>query len=183
MELRQKIVSFPLSSGVYLMKNLRGEILYVGKAVSLRKRVQSYFRSSRSFSKTDALVSQIDDIEIIETASAAEALILEASLIKKYKPKFNVELRDDKSYPVIEITNERFPKISIVRPRVKRAGCQYYGPYVNVKLVREALKIIRKFFISVPAILSLTKSALIITFGYATRLASKISIKKLTLEI
>ena len=146
MDFKEKIKNFSANSGVYLMKNVQGEIIYAGKAVSLRQRIQSYFRSSKNLSKIDSLVAQISSIETMETASEAEALILEASLIKKYKPKFNVELRDDKSYPYIEVTHERFPRILIVRPREKVKGYKYYGPYVNVKLVREALSIIRKIF-------------------------------------
>ena len=147
MEIHKKINTFPLTSGVYLMKDLSGEVLYVGKAISLRKRVQSYFRKSRGIlSKTDLLVEAIKDIDYISTASEAEALILEASLIKEYQPKFNVELRDDKSYPFIEITAEEFPRISVVRPITKDASSKYYGPYVNPKLIREALDIIRKIF-------------------------------------
>ncbi len=144
--IREKIKSLPLTSGVYLMKNIRGDVVYVGKAVSLRKRVQSYFRAAKGRSKTDLLVAEIDTIDCVETHSEAEALILEASLIKQYKPKYNIELRDDKSYPYIEITKEKFPKISIVRPRVKNPKHMYYGPYVEVGLVREALSIIRKIF-------------------------------------
>jgi excinuclease ABC subunit C len=135
-----------LSSGVYIMKDENGNILYVGKAVSLRKRVQSYFRKGRFLSKTDFLVSGIRDIECLPTASEAEALILEASLIKQHQPKFNVDLRDDKSYPYIEITNEEFPRVGVVRPRERKKGYQYYGPYVNAQLIREALTIIRKIF-------------------------------------
>ena len=147
MEIHKKINTLPLSSGVYLMKGPSGEVLYVGKAVSLRKRVQSYFRKSRGIlSKTDLLVEAIKDIDYISTASEAEALILEASLIKQYQPKFNVELRDDKSYPFIEITQEKFPRISVVRPITKDVSSKYYGPYVNPKLIREALDIIRKIF-------------------------------------
>ena len=163
MDVKEKVKSLPLSSGVYLMKDKEAKVIYVGKAVSLRKRVQSYFReaapsrgrASRTFSKTDLLVSEIADIECILTGSEAEALILEASLIKQYQPKFNVELRDDKSYPYIEVTREQFPRISIVRPNTKKAlgkgitrktAVKYYGPYVNVQLIREALGIIRKIF-------------------------------------
>ncbi len=159
---QQKINSLPLTSGVYLMKGKQGEVLYVGKAVSLRKRVQSYFRKSQGIlSKTDLLVEAIHDIAHVPTASEAEALILEASLIKQYQPKFNIELRDDKSYPFIEITPEEFPRISVVRPNIKlsreeskkfsqdasqNVSAKYYGPYVNPKLIREALDIIRKIF-------------------------------------
>lgn len=152
--LSEKIKGLPLSSGVYLMKNADGKVLYVGKAVSLRKRVQSYFRGhapwgkAKTYSKTDFLVSEIRDIEIISTQSAAEALILEASLIKQHQTKYNVDLRDDKSYPYIEVTGEKFPRIAVVRPRPsgKNKTSQYFGPYVNPKLIREALTIIRKIF-------------------------------------
>ncbi|OGX07965.1 MAG: hypothetical protein A2Z88_04700 [Omnitrophica WOR_2 bacterium GWA2_47_8] len=136
----------PRSSGVYLMKDENGAVIYIGKAVSLNKRVQSYFRKQKHFSKTDLLVSHIRDIETIATSSEAEALILEASLIKQYQPKYNIELRDDKSYPYIEITGEEFSRIAIVRPREKTKTSRYYGPYVEVTLVREALSIIRKIF-------------------------------------
>ncbi len=147
MNLRERIISLPLTSGVYLMKNADGKVIYIGKAVSLRKRVQSYFRRSRpSDPKTDFLVSEIADIEIMTTASEAEALILEAGLIKKFVPKFNVELKDDKSYPYIEVTGEEFPRVAVVRPRVKNKDSRYFGPYVNARLIREALTIIRKIF-------------------------------------
>ncbi len=145
--LAQILKSLPLSSGVYLMKDNLGKVIYVGKAVSLRKRVQSYFRRSGDGRiKTDLLVVEINNIETIETASEAEALILEASLIKQYDPRFNVVLKDDKSYPFIEITNEEFPKVSVERPRVKNPHSTYFGPYVNPALIREALTIIRKIF-------------------------------------
>jgi len=153
-ELKNTIRSFPLTSGVYLMKNARGKIIYIGKAVSLRKRVQSYFRGSSSrnkpgskvYSKTDMLVADIRSIDYIDTASEAEALILEASLIKKHTPRYNIDLRDDKSYPLIEITNEKFPKVTIVRPTKRSSRSKYYGPYINPRLIREALSIIRKIF-------------------------------------
>jgi len=129
------------------MKDSSDNVIYVGKAINLYKRVQSYFRKSKgALSKTDLLVSEISDIDIIETDSEAEALILEASLIKKYDPKYNVELRDDKSYPLIEISGEKFPRISIERPHKRKKSSKYYGPYVKVGLVREALAIIRKIF-------------------------------------
>ncbi|MCH7879319.1 MAG: GIY-YIG nuclease family protein, partial [candidate division Zixibacteria bacterium] len=171
LSLKGKLAGLPSQPGVYLFKDARGKVIYVGKAIALRKRVQSYFRKSHgALSKTDLLVSEIDDIDTIETDSEAEALILEASLIKKYGPKYNVELKDDKSYPVIEITGEIFPRISVVRPaslahhpehslepaerrsqRVerphkKKKNATYFGPYVNPGLIREALTIIRKIF-------------------------------------
>ena len=119
MGLAEKIKFLPLTSGVYLMKDASGTIIYVGKAVSLRKRVQSYFRWKKTNSKTDLLAADIRDIDTINTASEAEALILEASLIKQHQPRYNVELRDDKSYPYIEVTGEEFPRIAVVRPRQK----------------------------------------------------------------
>ncbi len=147
MDIKKKIKAVPLTSGVYLMKDGKGEVIYVGKAVSLRKRLQSYFRRRDiAFSKTDMLVGEIADLDYIETASEAEALLLEAGLIKQYKPKYNVELKDDKSYPFIEITKETFPIISVARPRTRLKGARYYGPYVNAKLIREALMILRKIF-------------------------------------
>ena len=146
MDLPEKINALPMTSGVYLMKDAQGRVLYIGKAVCLKKRVESYFRPSRGVvTKTDLLVPQIHDVGYIPTASEAEALILEASLIKQYQPKFNVELRDDKSYPFIQVTNEEFPRISVERPAFKKDSA-YYGPYVNPKLIREALDIIRKIF-------------------------------------
>ncbi len=154
LDIQQKIKTLPLTSGVYLMKDGSGHVIYIGKAVSLRKRVQSYFRPTRGVpSKTDVLVNEIRAVDHIETFSEAEALLLEASLIKKYQPKYNVELKDDKSYPYIEITGEPFPRISLVRRIAfergqERAakGAVYYGPYVSAGLVREALTIIRRIF-------------------------------------
>ena len=144
----EKIKNLPLTSGVYLMKDADGKVIYVGKAVSLRKRVQSYFHKTKTVSKTDALVVEVRDIDIIQTQSEAEALILEASLIKQYQTKYNVELRDDKTYPYIEITGEKFPRIAVVRPRPggENKASKYYGPYVEVTLIREALDIIRRIF-------------------------------------
>ena len=154
MDIQQKIRTLPLASGVYLMRDVSGRVIYVGKAVSLRKRVQSYFRSRRGVSsKTDVLVNEIRAVDHIETSSEAEALLLEAGLIKKYQPKYNVELKDDKSYPYIEISGEPFPRISLIR-RVSfergqardAKGAVYYGPYVSAGLIREALTIIRRIF-------------------------------------
>lgn len=151
MDIQAVIKTIPHNSGVYLMKDTAGKVIYIGKAVSLRKRVQSYFRHARFLSKTDALVNDIRDIGFIETASEAEALLLEASLIKKHQPKYNVGLRDDKSYPYIQITNEAFPRISVVRcgkgelPQ-DSSEASYYGPYVNAGLIREALTIVRRIF-------------------------------------
>jgi len=147
MDIKDQISKLPLTSGVYLMKGAAGKVIYVGKAVSLRKRVQSYFRRTRGpRTKADLLVAEIAVIDHLPTASEAEALILEASLIKQYRPKYNVELRDDKSYPLIEVTAETYPRITVQRPSTRKKGAKYYGPYVNPRLIREALTIIRKIF-------------------------------------
>lgn len=148
-DLQQTLQSLPITSGVYLMKDKDGVIIYVGKAVSLRKRVQSYFRKDTGSYKTDLLVSVINSIDHINTASEAEALILEASLIKKHLPKYNIELKDSKTYPHIQITKEEFPLISVVRlnsQKAKKVKADYYGPYTSPALIREALIIIRKIF-------------------------------------
>ncbi len=149
MDHQAKLKLLPTSSGVYLYKDNSGTVIYVGKAIDIRKRVSSYFRANTQSLKTDVLVKHIADIDTIQTASEAEALLLEASLIKQHQPKYNVELKDNKSYPYIEITKEAFPLVSIVRldhGKYDSAAAEYYGPYVNPKLIREALQIIRKIF-------------------------------------
>jgi len=138
--------SIPPASGVYLMKDDSGTVIYVGKAVDLKKRVASYFRRRPTLSKTDFLVDKIADIDTVVTGSEAEALILEASLIKRYQPYYNISLRDDKTYPYIEITGDPFPRVAIVRPRALNPASTYYGPYTSVSLIREALEIIRRIF-------------------------------------
>jgi excinuclease ABC subunit C len=150
MDIKEVLKNIPLSSGVYLMKDAGDKVLYVGKAIALRKRVQSYFRKSKKdLSKTDHLVAAIRKIDWILTTSEAEALLLEASLIKKYHPKYNVELRDDKSYPSILITKESYPRVEVVRPRMGKGvegEGRLFGPYVDAKLIREALTIVRRIF-------------------------------------
>src|SRR5476651_1091850 len=115
MDIKSRIKGLPTSSGVYLYKEAAGTVIYVGKAVNIRKRVESYFRGKTGSYKTDLLVSNIANIETVQTASEAEALILEASLIKQYQPKFNIELKDGKTYPYIQITKDDFPLVSVVR--------------------------------------------------------------------
>lgn len=146
MDIQEVVKTLPLTSGVYLMKDEKARVIYIGKAISLRKRVQSYFRKNHPDAKTRQLVERIVSIQTIDTQSEAEALILEASLVRQYRPKYNIDLKDNKSYPLIQITKEEFPRISIERPRQKRDDCIYYGPYVNATLIREALKIIRRIF-------------------------------------
>ncbi len=129
-----------------MFKDKSGKILYVGKAGVLRNRVRSYFQKSRPFHpKLEALVRKIADVEWIVTDSEVEALILENNLIKEYKPRYNVSLRDDKSYPYIRITNEDFPQVFITRKLV-RDGSEYFGPYTDVKNVRFVLKTLKRIF-------------------------------------
>ncbi|MBF0330435.1 MAG: excinuclease ABC subunit UvrC [Candidatus Omnitrophica bacterium] len=147
--LKAKISGLPLTSGVYLMKDAAGVIIYVGKAVNLRRRVQSYFRGKTHHIKTDQLVENITDIDVVLTHSEAAALILEAALVKEHQPKYNIELKDSKSYPYIEISAGEFPRVSVIRfnkAEQKKKGAVYFGPYVDAGLIREALVIIRKIF-------------------------------------
>ncbi|MFH0913523.1 MAG: excinuclease ABC subunit UvrC [Candidatus Omnitrophota bacterium] len=143
-QLKNKIDALADTSGVYIFKDAQGEILYIGKAKSLKKRVQSYF-SRFLASKTQAMVSHIADIEYRLCQTESLALILEAGLIHKYKPRYNVSLRDDKSFPLVKITNEDFPRICITRKMVAD-GAHYFGPYTSAGLLREAMRIIRKYF-------------------------------------
>lgn len=143
-ELRKKIASFPDAPGVYLMKDKEGRIAYIGKANSLRKRVSSYFAGDLS-SKTISMMDCVRDIEYRLCPTESMALLLEAGLIRQYKPKYNVSLRDDKSFPLVKITNEEFPAVYITRKKASDEA-KYFGPYPSAGLLREALKIIRKSF-------------------------------------
>ncbi|MBM7624167.1 excinuclease ABC subunit UvrC [Sporohalobacter salinus] len=147
MDIEKQLDNLPDASGVYLMKNKAGEVIYVGKAKSLRKRVRSYFQKSRNHSfKTKALVKRIDDIDYIITDSEVEALILEATMIKKHNPKFNIRLKDDKTYPYIKVTtNEDYPRVFKTRI-VKKDGAKYFGPYTDVNAVHKTLKLLRDLF-------------------------------------
>jgi excinuclease ABC subunit C len=139
--------TLPALPGVYLMKDASGDVIYVGKAKSLDKRVRQYFQSKRNLSpKTVTLVKHIDDIEYIITDSEVDALVLEANLIKKYKPRYNVRLKDDKRYPYVKVTiNSEFPRIFLTRRRVMD-GAIYFGPYTNAKAIRTTLDIISRIF-------------------------------------
>jgi excinuclease ABC subunit C len=145
--LKEKIISLPDAPGVYIFKDRRGSILYIGKAKSLKKRVQSYFSRFLS-AKTQALVSKIEDIEYFLSSCEAQAQLLEASLIKSKLPPYNISLKDDKSFPLIKITAEDFPAVSICRRKGRRIkdAALYFGPYTNVRLLRQALKSIRRIF-------------------------------------
>ena len=124
---KEAVRSFPHCPGVYLMKNKNDAVIYVGKAKDLKKRVSSYFLSGRDI-KTSALVRHISSIDFIVTISEGDALLLENNLIKKYQPKYNISLKDGKSYPLLRITNEPFPKIFKTRNRIDD-GSLYFGPY------------------------------------------------------
>jgi len=146
LSLGEKLDSLPAKPGVYQFKNPEAKVIYVGKAQNLRNRVRQYFQKSRALdAKLDALVSKIADVELIVTDSEVEALILEANLIKKLKPRYNVLLKDDKSFPYIVITNEPFPRVFVTR-KIIRDGSRYFGPYTDVKTMRFALKTVRDIF-------------------------------------
>jgi excinuclease ABC subunit C len=148
MELREKVASLPLQPGVYLFQDAGGAILYVGKARSLRSRVRSYFLESNSQdAKTGSLVREIADIEYIVVDNEKEALALENNLIKRHKPKFNVLLRDDKTYPYIRYTAfEKYPRVYVTR-RLKKDGSSYFGPYFPARLAYQMVHLIHKHFL------------------------------------
>lgn len=145
--IEEELKKLPDKPGVYLMKDNRGDIIYVGKAISLKKRVRQYFQASRSKPpKVEAMVKNIAEFEYILTDNEVEALILEANLIKKHKPKYNVLLRDDKQYPYIKVTtNEKYPRVMKTR-KVKKDGAKYFGPYVSNSAVNDTLEIIRDLY-------------------------------------
>ena len=147
MDHKEKIKALPGSSGVYIMKGGDDEVLYIGKAANLKKRVSSYFRAHAGPSdRIRAMVERIKDITYIQTSTEAEALIYENSLIKQLSPKYNVALRDDKSYPMLKLTmDERFPRLFITRQK-KDDGAAYYGPYSDAKLLRQAVIALRQIF-------------------------------------
>ncbi len=144
--LADKLAHLPTGPGVYQHKDADGTVLYVGKAKNLRSRVRSYFQESRPKDKRlRILVSKIEDVEIILTDTEAEALILENNLIKRLKPRYNILLKDDKTYPYICIKKERFPRVFPTR-RVRKDGSKYFGPYTDVKSMKVALKTIKDLF-------------------------------------
>ena len=142
--IKSKLELLPTSPGCYIHKDKNGTIIYVGKAKNLRNRVRSYFRGSHD-TKTEALVSEIVDFEFIVTESNVEALLLEINLIKENKPKYNIMLKDDKSYPFIKITNERYPRLIITR-QVKKDGGLYFGPYPDVGAANEIKRLLDRIF-------------------------------------
>jgi excinuclease ABC subunit C len=147
MTLEEKLAHLPDRPGIYIYRDAKAQVLYVGKAASLRSRVRSYFQESRPRDpKTDALVRQIRDLEYLVTDNELEALMLEANLVRKHRPRYNIILRDDKHYPFLKLTtNEEFPRLLVAR-RVHNDGATYYGPFYPATAMRETLKLTRQLF-------------------------------------
>lgn len=144
--LKEKLLLLPNKPGCYLMKDKNGVIIYVGKAKNLKNRVNSYFKSSHT-GKTKVLVSNIVDFEYIITNSELEALLLEINLIKEHNPKYNVLLKDDKSYPYIEITDEKVPRLLIVRPsKLRKKNHKLYGPYPNSTAAKKTIELLNRLY-------------------------------------
>jgi len=145
-ELIAQVALLPDKPGVYLMRDQVGKIIYVGKAINLKNRVRSYFQLRGLSPKTEALVARIQTFETIVTASEMEALILECNLIKKHRPRYNISLRDDKSYPFVKVTwNEEYPRVYATR-RVEKDGAKYYGPYASAGAMHETLALLKRLF-------------------------------------
>ena len=144
---REKLKLLPENPGVYIMKDAAGKIIYVGKAVVLKNRVRQYFQSQRNHTpKVRAMVAKVADFEFIMTASEVEALILECNLIKKHRPRYNISLKDDKSYPYVKVTlQDDYPRVFLTH-RILKDGARYFGPYTNVTAVHESLKLLRRLF-------------------------------------
>ncbi len=144
---RTTLERLPSSPGCYLFKDRQGKILDVGKALRLDQRVRSYFQTGRvPHPRTDRLVHLVHDLEVIVTGSEAEALILEATLVREHQPLFNVRLKDDKTFPWVKLTlQETFPKLSVTR-RILDDGARYFGPFTDVKNLRRTLRMLRRMF-------------------------------------
>jgi len=146
MLLEEKLSNLPTSPGVYIMKDENGNVIYVGKAVNLRNRVRQYFQNSSDMPpKTRLMVKKIKDLDYIVTDNEIEALILECNLIKEYRPKYNVLLRDDKNYQYIKITNEMFPRLVTTR-KIEKDGSRYFGPYVSGYSVKQTVELLKSLF-------------------------------------
>ena len=146
MEVQDKLKLVPTKAGVYLFRNAKNEIIYIGKAKNLRNRVRSYFQKNKyQTPKNQAMIARIADLEWIVVANEVEALLTESNLIKEHTPKYNIDLKDDKSFPYIRITNEPYPQVLLTRTIVKD-GSKYFGPYTNVSLLRQSLTALRRAF-------------------------------------
>lgn len=141
----EKLKNLPDSPGVYQFRNELGKVLYVGKAINLRNRVRSYFQNKNNSARILTMVRKVHDVELIITGNEIEALVLENNLIKKLKPRYNVNLKDDKTYPYIKVTSEPYPRIYPTR-KLYKDGSKYYGPYTDVKSMKGALRIINQLF-------------------------------------
>src|SRR4051795_10900883 len=147
MELREKVGQLPFAPGVYLYKDGGGRVIYVGKAKSLRLRVRSYFSDDKlADSKTGTLISEARDVDYIMVDNEKEALALENNLIKQWKPRFNILLRDDKTYPYIKVTAEKYPRLFVTR-RLKKDGGTYYGPYFPANLAHRLVNFVHRHFL------------------------------------
>jgi excinuclease ABC subunit C len=147
MDIREKVIQLPLSPGVYLYKDAHGKVIYVGKAKSLRARVRSYFSEERlADAKTDTLIAEARDVDYILVDNEKEALALENNLIKQWKPRFNILLRDDKTYPYIKLTSEKYPRVYVTR-RLRKDGSTYHGPYFPGNLAHRLVHFIHRYFL------------------------------------
>lgn len=144
-KISEKLSILPRKPGVYLFRDVQGTVIYIGKAAVLKNRVSSYFKGEHSDPKIGVMVSRVHNIEWIITDSEAEALLMEDNLIKEYTPRYNVRLKDDKTFPFIRITNEDFPRIFITRT-VEKDGSRYYGPYTDVRHLRKLLHVLHRTF-------------------------------------
>lgn len=143
--LKAKLSVLPLQPGCYLMKDQQGKIIYVGKAKKLKNRVNQYFVGAHQ-GKTQKMVSEVVDFDVIITASEKDAYLLEINLIKQHRPPYNIMFMDDKSYPMIKITNETFPRLLVVRDRIKDKKAKYFGPYPDAKAARETVKLLHELY-------------------------------------
>ncbi|PKL82720.1 MAG: excinuclease ABC subunit C, partial [Ignavibacteriae bacterium HGW-Ignavibacteriae-3] len=158
-ELQDKLSALPSLPGIYQFLNDKGKVIYVGKAKNLRSRVRSYFQKNVDSPKTEILVSKICDLSLIATDSEIEALVLENNLIKELKPRYNINLKDDKTFPYIRVTNEPFPQIFPTRNIVKD-GSKYFGPYTDIKNMKYSLRVINKIFKIRSCTFDITQSAI-----------------------
>src|SRR5438270_9558316 len=151
MELRDKVGQIPFAPGVYLYKDGGGRVIYVGKAKSLRLRVRSYFSDDKlADAKTGTLIAEARDVDYILVDNEKEALALENNLIKQWKPRFNILLRDDKTYPYIKLTSERYPRVYVTR-RLHKDGSTYYGPFFPGNLAHRLVHVIHRHFLVPPS--------------------------------
>jgi len=144
-ELKEKISFLPTTPGVYTYYDASGKVIYVGKAKNLKRRVSSYFNKTHDCLRTNLLVRAIADMSYIVVPTEQDALNLENSMIKEYQPRYNVLLKDDKSYPWIAVTNELYPRVFLTRQHIKN-GTRYYGPYTNTKVARVVLDLIAELY-------------------------------------